>query len=162
MPYRWTPDTDHIRLELWPHRSLPLDGFAKVILIAFVLILIPVLPFLGTYVLWGLLPFLMLAIAGLWWGLQRSYQDAKLLEILVISPDETHLTRTAPNGTVQNWHGTTYWIRANLHPNQGPVPFYITLSGQGREVELGAFLSEDERKVLYGELADQLKRISGR
>ena len=32
------------------------------------------------------------------------------------------------------------------------------LLGQGgREVEIGSFLSEDERKALYGELADALR-----
>jgi uncharacterized membrane protein len=33
------------------------------------------------------------------------------------------------------------------------VPNYVTLSGNGREVEIGAFLSEDERKALYQDLA---------
>jgi uncharacterized membrane protein len=37
------------------------------------------------------------------------------------------------------------------------VPHYITLKGNGREAELGRFLSEDERKALIGELSDALK-----
>ena len=36
------------------------------------------------------------------------------------------------------------------------MPFYVTLNGNGREVEIGAFLSEDERKSLYEELRSEL------
>jgi uncharacterized membrane protein len=40
------------------------------------------------------------------------------------------------------------------------VPNYVTLSGAGREVEIGAFLSEDERKALYGELSDRVAKLA--
>ena len=43
-----------------------------------------------------------------------------------------------------------------MHKTGGPVPNYVTLSGKGREVEIGAFLSEDERVSLFGELEDAL------
>ncbi|MEJ6639999.1 MAG: DUF2244 domain-containing protein, partial [Octadecabacter sp.] len=36
---------------------------------------------------------------------------------------------------------------------------YITLKGADREVELGAFLSEDERAVLFTELQDKLRMV---
>jgi uncharacterized membrane protein len=38
------------------------------------------------------------------------------------------------------------------------VPQYLTLSGNGREVEIGAFLSEEERLALYPELTAALAR----
>ena len=47
-----------------------------------------------------------------------------------------------------------------MHEKGGPVPHYVTLSGKGREVEIGAFLSEDERKALYGELSDALRQAT--
>jgi len=40
----------------------------------------------------------------------------------------------------------------HMHETGGPVPHYVTLSGNGREVEIGAFLSEDERVELFSEL----------
>jgi uncharacterized membrane protein len=43
-----------------------------------------------------------------------------------------------------------------LHEKGGPVPQYLTLRGAGREVELGAFLSEDERLALRAELRRKL------
>ena len=38
----------------------------------------------------------------------------------------------------------------------GRVPQYLTLKGEGREVELGAFLTEDERVALAGEIRKTL------
>ena len=35
----------------------------------------------------------------------------------------------------------------------------ISLRDHIREVEIGAFLSEDERKALYGEIAEVLRRM---
>lgn len=160
MPYEWTTDPDEkqaARLRLWPHRSLPRKGFAAFILATFALITVPLYPLLGTVVLWALLPFLLLAVAAIWWALEKSYRDADMTEELSIDPDQTHLVRTNPGGARQEWDCLSYWARAHMHPTGGPVAHYITLRGSDREVEIGAFLSEDERKALYGEIVDALK-----
>ena len=158
MPYTWTQSPDHARsLRLWPHRSLPRRGMAAFILATFTMISIPLFAVLGTAVLWGLLPFLMAAVAALWWGLERSYRDGNILEELTLDPGHIHLTRTNPKGDRQEWDCNSYWARAELHPLGGPVPFYVTLTGNGRTVEIGAFLSEDERKDLFNELSEALR-----
>jgi uncharacterized membrane protein len=43
-------------------------------------------------------------------------------------------------------------VRLTVHKTGGPVPQYLTLKGNGREVELGAFLTEAERLTLADEL----------
>ena len=155
MPYEWT-QPDHpeqpLLLRVWPYRSLPRRGFAGVILLAFGLILIPMIPVLGTMALWGVLPFLLLVLSALWLGLRRSYRDGGLIEELTIGRDALHLERHNPRGGVQEWDCNRYWARVEMHPRGGPVDHYITLSGSGRVVEIGAFLSEEERKALYGDL----------
>jgi uncharacterized membrane protein len=160
MPYRWTTTADTTTLTLWPHRSLPRRGFAAFILATFTMITLPLYPLLGTAVLWGLLPFLMLALAGLWWALQRSYRDANITEILTLTPHSITLTRSNPSGPPKIWQANPYWTRAQLHPTSGPVPYYLTLTGNERTVEIGAFLSEAERRRLYGELATALAAAS--
>ena len=163
MPYQWKnqPETDTWELTLWPHRSLPRRGFAAFILVTFALITLPLYPLLGTAVLWGLLPFLLLAVAGIWWGLERSYRDAALREELTLDPRDIHLLRIDPRGERREWDCNSYWARATLHVTGGPVENYLTLKGKGREVEIGAFLSEEERKTLYGELSDVLRAARG-
>ncbi|MGX0975874.1 putative membrane protein [Roseovarius sp. MBR-51] len=161
MPYEWTTprteaDTD-VTLSLWPHRSLPRRGFAAFVLATFTLITVPLYPLLGTAVLWGLLPFLLLAVGGVWWALEHSYRTARLREVLTIAPEDVHLVRTNPRGNVQEWTCNRYWAQVTMHDTGGPVAHYLTLKGAGREVEIGAFLSEEERKVLYGELLRALR-----
>lgn len=160
MPYLWSDHGDapvQKRLDLWPHRSLPRKGFAAFILATFGMITIPLFGMLGTAVLWGLLPFTLLAVGGVWWGLERSYASARLHETLTIIPDRLHLLRTEPSGETQEWECNSYWARVEMHPKGGPVDHYVTLAGKGREVEIGAFLSEEERKALYGELHEALR-----
>jgi uncharacterized membrane protein len=163
MPYEWTdhPDGSTRRLRLWPHRSLPRRGFAAFILGTFALITVPLYPLLGTALLWGLLPFVLLAVAGLWWGLERSYRDAEMHEELTLGPGDIHVLHVDKRGARKEWDCNSYWARVTLYPTGGPVENYLTLKGKGREVEIGAFLSEDERKALYGELSDALRTARG-
>jgi uncharacterized membrane protein len=162
MPHEWSNTTGRHTLTLWPFRSLPRRGFAAIILMAFTLITIPLYGLLGTVFLWGLLPFVLMAVAGLWWGLEHTYKTAEVLEKLTITPETTRLTHQPARGAVKEWECNTYWVRARIYPTGGPVEHYVTLSGNGREVEIGRFLSEKERKILIGELRDALKQASGK
>jgi uncharacterized membrane protein len=154
MPYNWTtPQSAPVQeLHLWPHQSLPAEGFVAFIGATFALLMVPLIPLMGTVVLWGILPFLMAALGGIWFALGRSRKRAQVLEVLTLTDDQAHLLRRNPRGDVQEWDCNRYWVQPRLHEKGGPVPYYITLKGHGREVEIGAFLSEDERKSLYEDL----------
>jgi len=144
-------------LHLWPYRSLPRRGFVWFIGGTALLLGVPLLAVLGSPVLWGLLPFLLLAIAAIWYALHRSYRDGEIVEELTLTPDRIILTRHGPRGRRQDWQANTHWVRVELHPKGGPVPNYLTLHGGDRLVEIGAFLSEDERLALAGELNTALR-----
>ncbi len=153
MPYRWSnPDPDTSELRLWPHRSLPRRGFVVFIALTVILIAIPLLSLLGSPLLWVMFPFLVVAIAGMWWALQRSYRDGALHEILTLTDDIARLTRHDPRKPPQSWQANPYWVQVKIHPDSGPVENYLTLKGNDREVEIGAFLSSEERQVLLDEL----------
>lgn len=160
MPYRWidTNQPDALNeMHLWPHQSLPPHGFAIFISVTFFLLLIPLFPLLGTAILWGLLPFLLLVLAGTWFAIHRNRQNAQVFEILTLSEKSARLVRHDPHGHVQEWKCNRYWATPQMHKSDGPVPYYVTLKGAGREVEIGAFLSEDERVALYHELTRVLR-----
>ena len=167
MPYVWTisdaatraPHEPVAEARLWPHRSLPLEGFAALIGITFVMILIPTLPLLGTPVFWGLLPFLMGAVAALYYFVRRNYRDGDLVEELTLWSDRLTLVRRDPRRPEQSWESNPYWVRLFLHGDKGPVRNYLTLKGGGREVELGVFLSPEERETLFDELDRLLKGL---
>ncbi len=149
------PHTEQ-RLHLWPHRSLSQRGFVWFIGGTAALIALPLVTLLGNPALWALLPFLAGAVAAIWWALRRSYRDAQIIEDLTLTPDLITLTRHGPRGARQAWEANPHWVRVIRHESGGPVPQYLTLKGGPREVELGAFLSEDERITLARSLTQKL------
>jgi uncharacterized membrane protein len=159
MPYKWTspPHSTPQTLRLWPHNSLPARGMAAFVLTTFTLISIPVLPLLGSPLLWVMLPFTLTAAWGMYWALHRNYLGRQINEELVLDDTTAHLIRTNPKGDVQEWVCDRYWTRVTKYEDDGPVPHYITLRGKGREVEIGAFLSEEERIALYDDLQRALR-----
>lgn len=160
MPYEWTtpPNTPHQEMRLWPHQSLPARGFAAFVLATFTMILIPTFTLLGTKLLWGMLPFVLMAVAGIYVALQSNYKSRQITEVLTLDTDTARLTHTTPKGEVKEWACNRYWTKVTKYENDGPVPQYVTLRGEGREVEIGAFLSEEERVALFEDLERSLKR----
>ncbi len=161
MPYEWTrpngPDAPMAELHLWPYRSLPRRGMAWFLGITATLIALPLIVVMGSPILWGLLPFFVLTVAGVWMALNRSFKDGEVVEELRLWDDHITLDRHNPRGPRQSWEANPHWVQVSLHPNGGPVEYYLTLKGNGREVELGAFLTGDERVSLRRELSEKLK-----
>ncbi|WP_424830917.1 DUF2244 domain-containing protein [Ruegeria sp.] len=158
MPYRWkhTSDVDE-ELRLWPHNSMPPRAAMGVILAVFLFGLIPLLTVLGSVLLWGLLPFLLITVLGLWLAFEMNYRARGMFEVLTLTGNQAHLVHHDPRSGDQEWSCNRYWARPAMHKRGGPVPHYVTLIGDGREVEIGAFLSEDERITLYDELTRKLR-----
>lgn len=160
MPYEWLPPSGTTqRLHLWPYRSLPRRGMVWFLGGTAVCIIVPLLGLIGTPVLWGLLPFLLATIWAIWWALEKSFRDAEIVEDLTITPGLVTLVRHGPKGKRQDWQANPHWVRLTLHATGGPVPQYLTLKGEGREVELGAFLTEAERRQLAAEITERLRPL---
>ena len=169
MPYRWlsapspsasTSPAREYRLELHPHQSLGGSGFRWFISGTALLIAMPLFAVLATPVFWGLLPFIAGALAAVWFALRRSWKDRAIREELELTPDLARLRRIGPGRRFQEWQSNSYWVAVRLYPTGGPVPDYLTLKGDGREVELGAFLTPEERQALAEEIRTALARIS--
>jgi uncharacterized membrane protein len=160
MPYEWLPPEDGAdRLHAWPHRSLTQRGFVWFLGLTAALIALPLLAILGNPVVWALLPFLLATLAAIWVALRKNGRDRDILEELHLAPDRVSLVRHGPKGARRDWQANPHWLRVTLHETGGPVPNYLTLKGEAREVELGAFLSEDERVTLYRELLSRASRL---
>lgn len=158
MPYEWTNAPEGTaELHLWPYRSLPRRGMVWFLGLTAAMLGLPALVLIGSPVLWGLLPFLLGAVWAIWAALNRSFRDGEIVEVLRLSPDTAQLTRHGPRGRRADWQANPHWVQVTLHPSGGPVPQYLTLRGAGREVELGAFLTEAERVSLEHELRRAFK-----
>lgn len=156
MPYEWFLSDDGTdRLHLWPHRSLTQRGFVWFVGVTVALIGVPLVGVLGSPVVWALLPFLLATIWAIWFALRKNGRDRDIVEDLTLTRAMVTLTRHGPRGKRQDWEANPYWLRVTLHKTGGPVPNYLTLKAEGREVELGVFLSEDERITLAADLTSR-------
>ncbi len=177
MPYVWSQDISDIEavsrsarferneppalsLTMTAHNSLTQLGFVQFITITAVLMLVPLLAFFGTPFLWVILGCLAAALAMMWWALKISWKRGNINETLDLWPDHLRLVRINPNGQMQTFDANPYWTRVEMMEKDGPVSNYVTLHGAGRHVEIGAFLSEDERKSLFKDLQRVLPVIS--
>ena len=169
MPAEWTvraispgrPEEGRaVRLVLRPNNSMTAGGFVAFIAITAGLLLLPLLAVLGSPVLWFLLPFLLGVLALAWVMLRHSVSTrARLSETVEIEPERMTLRRREPSGRELDWDANPYWVRVRLHEEGGPVPNYLTLEGGPRRVELGSFLSADEREDLAADLDRALDRV---
>jgi len=151
-PPRW-------RALLYPYRSMPANGFVWFIGITSALLALPLIALIGSPVLWGLLPFLVLTVAGTWYFLMRSYRDGHVIEEISLWDD--HITRVHidPRGRNRrkDWAANPYWVQVEKHDE--PVENYLTLKGGPREVQLGTFLSAPERLELKAQLEDEIRAL---
>ena len=147
-------------IELWPYNSLKPVGFVFFLGSTFALISIPLLNVLGTKAFWGLFPFIFFTLIGIWFALRQSLRDRQILEQLTLFEEEIVLVRQDPNGKQKEWVCSPYWAKLKIYDRAGPVNNYVTLRGNGREVELGSFLGEDERKELFHELNNMLDKLN--
>ena len=94
----------------------------------------------------------------MYFALQQNHKQRQILEVLTLEEDSVKLIHTPAKGDAVTRDCNRYWTQVSKHETSGPVPNYITLKGMGREVEIGAFLSEDERLTLFDDLQRALKR----
>ena len=106
---------------------------------------------------WGLLPFMALAFWGIFYAIRRNGRDLRINETLWIWRDEVRVERREPNGQILRWQSEPRDVRVRVYED-GKVEDYLTLSGAGREIELGAFLAPEERVSLSEEIEQALTR----
>jgi uncharacterized membrane protein len=162
MPYRWIEQDDATspaELHLWPHRSLTGRGFVWFFGSTFALVSLPLLAVIGSPILWGLLPFFVICLGGMWLAIRRNDRDRSVFERLRIDSHELSVERHDPGRAIRRWSTNPYWVRVLTYPKDGPVEHYLTLKGDGREIEIGSFLSPEERQDLEGELRRALDRV---
>ncbi|MEM9210616.1 MAG: DUF2244 domain-containing protein [Pseudomonadota bacterium] len=142
------PDAPLYQVTLWPYRSLSKEGFVLVISLVSFAFLVPLMTFIGSTFFWGILPFIVAAVAGLWYAIQRTNTDAKLTETLRLWPDLIAVHRHNPRSPDQFWHAHPAFVKVTLREDTD-IEHYVTLTGANREIEIGAFLTPNERLDLF-------------
>ena len=130
-------------------------GFVWFIGATAALLTLPLFAVLGSAVAWVLMLFFLATIAGVWRAITANQAARTTEETLTLSDTHLGLLHKPPKGRTLSWEANRHWVTVNLR-NDGPVERYLTLRGGGREVELGAFLTPEEREALYNELQSRI------
>jgi uncharacterized membrane protein len=142
---------------LWPNRSLNAIWFRNTMILVIVGTGIGITPLIiATSNLWMLL-FAIIPVATLYFFFMRNYRDGRLTEELRIYPNVIAVERREPSGKTHRWHANPYWVKVKLQDKH--VENYLTLEGNQRTIELGAFLSPEERLTLKAEIDDALRSL---
>ncbi len=152
-------DAPEWEITLWPNRSLGRTGFRVTMAIAAFGFAVPVLPFVWAGGFWVLLPFVALALAALAFAFRANNRHGELREHVSLWKDLIAVERHEVNGEIKRWSCNPYWMRSKLLESGGPVDNYLTLIGSDREIELGAFLSPEERLSLHADIQAAIKRL---
>lgn len=150
-------DEPLFHITIWPHRSLGRVGFRNTMILVIVGMSIPMFPLLIAAATWAVLPFGIIPIALLYLLFKRNYRDGRLTEELRIWPDLIAVERREPDGTIHRWHANPYWLRIKLQDE--PIENYLTLEGNQRTIELGAFLSPNERAKLKSDIEGVVNKL---
>lgn len=126
-----------------------------------VMLAIPLIPLLGTPVGLALVPFLLGTLWLLWFFFKLNYrQGARIREEVTLWPDLIRVVRHDPGGRIRRWEANPYWVRTTLRQDSR-LENYLTLDGGPRQIELGAFLSPEERLTLRDDIDRALGRARG-
>lgn len=142
------------RAVLHPHRSLSPRGFLILMtgigLVSFVTGMV----FLAIGA-WPVLGFFGLDLALIYVAFRLNYRSGRRYELVELSPELLKVTHVQPSGQAQSFEFNPFWVRVRLEQwRDGSNE--LKLASHGRELSIGRFLTDDERRdfasVLEGAL----------
>ena len=152
-------DRERIRFDavLHPHASLSPGGFlvlmAAVGTVSFcagtAFALIGAWPVFGFFGLDALLVYIAFRI---------NYRDARRYETVRLTDSALLVERVAPSGRRERWKFQPYWLQVEIDDSDAPR-HSLRLRSHGRMVEIGSFLSIDEKIDLADALRAELRQL---
>lgn len=141
---------------LHPHRSLSARGFAILMgalcLVSFCAGMVFVL--LGA---WPVMGFFGLDVAIIYWAFRVNYRDGRVYETVDVTPDVLTVTRFGPDGEKEAIALNPYWARVALSTDRPDGRTSLRIIAEGKELLIGSFLTDDERREFCGALAGAIR-----
>ena len=107
---------------------------------------------------WPVLGFFGLDVAVIYLAFKANYRWARIYETVRLTSDSLLVERISPSGRVQRWRFQPYWLKVQIdrpvkHDSQ------LVLSSHGKRLNIGAFLSPDERVEVANALQGALAKL---
>lgn len=140
---------------LHPHRSLSPRGFLILMGVISAVSFVAGLAFclIGA---WPVTGFFGLDVALVYWAFKANYRAGRAYEVVDLTPDVLTLTRVSAKGAAETVAINPYWARVSLSTDNPDGRTSLRIVAQGRELRLGQFLNDDERREFADALRDAL------
>jgi uncharacterized membrane protein len=151
-----TVDSNHNwRIVIRPNRSLTRRQLQLVFLVIAVVCL-SIASMFAVLGMWPVLPFAGAEVIAVGIGFYLSAVGGRETEVVSVNSDEVAVEK-GRNRLTERWVLQRAWAQIRLLPPRIRwYPTRLVIRSHGREVELGGFLNEDERRQLAGELRDAI------
>jgi uncharacterized membrane protein len=151
-----TVDSNHNwRIVIRPNRSLTRRQLQLVFLVIAVVCL-SIASMFAVLGMWPVLPFAGAEVIAVGIGFYLSAVGGRETEVVSVNSDEVAVEK-GRNRLTERWVLQRAWAQIRLLPPRIRwYPTRLVIRPHGREVELGGFLNEDERRQLAGELRDAI------
>jgi len=108
---------------------------------------------------WPVVGFFGLDVLLIYGAFKLNYHAGLQHEIIKINGETLEITRVSPSGQSKKWQFNRYWVRVkhSLDPEEEYDNQPLTLTSHGRTLEIGSFLSNDEKHEFSGVLRDALR-----
>jgi len=99
----------------------------------------------------------LLEVFLVWGAFELNYRSGRRLETVRLDDKTLRIDRIAPNGRSRYWTFEPGWVRVAIEPENAETN-RLVLSSHGRRLQIGAFMTNDERSDLANALNDALVR----
>lgn len=140
---------------LHPHRSLGRGGF-RVLMGVVIAVNLMVAGLCYAAGAWPVVPFCGLDVLVIWGAFQLNYRAARLYERVRLTDADLTVQRVVWKKPELRWTFQPYWLRIRVE-DQPDQPQRVTLTSHGQSVQVGSFLSPDERVEFARSLENALR-----
>jgi uncharacterized membrane protein len=109
---------------------------------------------------WPVLGFFGLDVLLIYLAFKLNYRSGRAYETVAITPEAFRLTRVDPAGREKYAELNPYWARVRLRERPDGRTF-LSVVADGREIVVGRFLTDDERRDFAVVLREALLETRG-
>ena len=107
---------------------------------------------------WPVVGFFGVDMVLVYIAFKLNYHDARRYETLRLTDTTLTVERVAPSGKRERWRFQPYWLQVEIDDNPASDSA-LTLRSHGRIVEIGSFLTTDEKIDLANALRAELSKL---
>lgn len=130
---------------LFPHRSLPMAGYLALMVFVGATAFASGMLFLAIGA-WPVLAFFGLDVLLLWLAFRASYRSGRAFEEVAVWPHDLLVRQVCARGRVKEHRFNPFFARFNVDRHEEFGIRRMWLAGEGRELDIGAFLNPPDRE----------------